>query len=100
MRKVLITQTAKKDLREIWHYIAQDSREAADKVIEAIHAGVTRISDMPGIGHPRKDVKNANYRFWRVYSYLIAYRMHGRTLYISRVVHGARKMSRIFKKRR
>jgi len=35
MRTVLVTRSAKKDLREIWHYIAQDSREAADKVIEA-----------------------------------------------------------------
>jgi plasmid stabilization system protein ParE len=37
--------------------------------------------------------------FWKVYSYLIAYRLHGKTLVISRVVHGARDLSRLFKRR-
>jgi plasmid stabilization system protein ParE len=99
MAKVFITKSAKRDLLEIWRYIARDDIAAANKVIDALHAGVEKIAKMPVIGHPRKDVGNPNYRFWRVYSYLIAYRVHGRAIYVSRVVHGARNVSRIFKRR-
>ena len=99
MRKVLVTKSAKKDLHQIWHFIAQDSVEAANKVINALNAGVTQIAEMPGIGHPRRDVGYQTYRFWKVYSYLIAYRMHSRTLVVSRVVHAARNLSKVFKHR-
>jgi hypothetical protein len=52
------------------------------------------------MGHQRLDVANPSYRFWRVYSYLIAYRVRGGILYVSRVVHGAQDFRRLFPKKR
>jgi addiction module RelE/StbE family toxin len=97
--KLRVTKTATRDLTDIWHYLADDSVEAADKVIDAIRAAIAKIVEMPNIGHPRADIAISSYRFWRVYSYLIAYRMHGETLVISRVIHGRRDLSKLFKPR-
>jgi len=99
MKTIRVTKTARKDLHDIWNYIASDSPAAATKVTDAIYAGIQQIAEMPGMGHPRRDVAISSYRFWKVYSYLIAYRLHGKTLVISRVVHGARDLSRLFKRR-
>jgi plasmid stabilization system protein ParE len=86
-------------MAEIWHFIADDSLDAADVVREKFKAAMDQLCEMPGMGHERADVKNPAYRFWRVYSYMIAYRVEGQKLYVSRVVHGARNFRRLFRKR-
>jgi plasmid stabilization system protein ParE len=58
------------------------------------------LAEMPAMGHRRSDVSNSDYRFWRVYSYLIACRVQRRTLYVSRVIHGARNLRPPFKRKR
>jgi len=51
---------------------------------------------MPGIGHSRTDVEDPRYRFWRIHSYIIAYRIDTKPITIARVLHGARDFRRIF----
>ena len=53
---------------------------------------------VPAMGHTRADVKNAHYRFRTVQPYLIAYHVRGNNLTIVRVVHGARDLTKIFKR--
>ena len=48
------------------------------------------LGDHPGGGHVRADVSDPRYRFWAVYSYVIAYRLERDHLLIVRVIHGAR----------
>jgi plasmid stabilization system protein ParE len=67
-------------------------------VNERITDAFRGLSEMPGKGHVRADVKNPAYRFWSVYSYVIAYRYDEKTLTIVRVVHGKRDFRRLFKK--
>jgi toxin ParE1/3/4 len=97
MRRLVLSKTAFKDLAEIWHFIATDNPDAADRVRDDLQSAMKRLAEMPSIGHQRSDVANSAYRFWRVYSYLIAYRVRQRTLYVSRVIHGARNLRRLFK---
>lgn len=97
MAKYRISRRADADLNAIWDYIARDSIEAADRVEAEIHSEIKRLAETPGMGHAREDVGNPSYRFWRVYSYLVAYRMEGRTLIVVRVIHGARDLRRIFR---
>jgi toxin ParE1/3/4 len=97
MAKFRISRRADADLDAIWDYIARASVQAADKVEAEIHSEIKGLAEMPGMGHEREDVANPSYRFWRVYSYLVAYRMEGRTLIVVRVVHGAQDLRRIFK---
>ena len=82
---------------QIWLYIAPNSVEAAQKVDDALHAAMRALARMPGMGHRRSDVDDPRILFWRVYSYLIAYRVERGTIVVVRVVHGARDIGRIFK---
>jgi plasmid stabilization system protein ParE len=52
---------------------------------------------MPGMGHRRTDVRDQRYHFWRVRSYIIAYRYDANDLTIVRVLHGARDFRTIFR---
>jgi plasmid stabilization system protein ParE len=96
MTRLLITRRAFRDLAQIWLYIATDSDSAADRVREELISEMKRLAEMPGMGHQRSDVSNTTYRFWRVYSYIIAYRVQGERLYVSRVLHGAQDFRRVF----
>jgi toxin ParE1/3/4 len=97
MRKLLIKPQARVDLLEIWHFIAQSSVRAADQVAENLDRAIRSLVEMPGKGHSRPDVKDSNYRFWSVYSYVIAYRFDDTSLTVVRVIHGRRNFRRIFK---
>lgn len=98
MKRLVITRTAFKDIASIWSYIAADSPDAADRVRDDIEAAMRALAEMPGMGHVRADVMIPSYRFWRVHSYIIAYRVKGATLFVSRVVHGAQDFRRLFKR--
>lgn len=95
-----VSRRAHADIAGIWDYIAKDDPIAADRVDREIHEAIQGLAAMPGKGHLRPDVADAQYRFWSVYSYVIVYRMEGRTLVVVRIVHGARDLKKFFKRRR
>jgi plasmid stabilization system protein ParE len=94
--KYRISRLADRDLDQIWRHIADDDPVAADRVDAALHAAMQLLARMPGIGHQRAEVADRRYRFWAVYSYLIAYRVEGSLLV---VVHGARDLRKLFRPR-
>ena len=61
------------DIDDIWQYVANDSVDAADRVIETIFENIATVAASPQQGHPRPDLTSAPLLFWRVYSYLIVY---------------------------
>jgi toxin ParE1/3/4 len=97
MRKLLVRPQARLDLLEIWHYIAADSIQNANRIGERLDAAIRDLPRMPGKGHARADVPNPSYRFWTVKPYVIAYRYDDATLIVMRVVHGHRNFRRLFK---
>ena len=97
MRKLLIRPQARIDLLEIWHYIASDSLVAADRVAQRLEEEIRGLITMPGKGHFRSDVNDSQYRFWSVYSYVIAYKYNDVTLTVVRVLHGRRDLRKVFK---
>lgn len=98
MRKLLIQPQARVDLLEIWHHIAAESPAATTRVTQKIESAIRGLADMPGKGHTRSDVKDSRFRFWSVYSYVIAYRYDETALTVARVVHGRRNFRRLFKR--
>jgi plasmid stabilization system protein ParE len=92
--RVDVTPSAARDLVQIWEYIAADSLDAADRVIERIRGEFQRLAAMPGMGHTRKEL-GPEYRVWGVYSYLVVYRPDVRPIQIIRVVSGWRDLGRI-----
>jgi plasmid stabilization system protein ParE len=97
--RFVLTPQARADLVAIWNYIAEDSPENADRVLERLYGAFTRLAETPGMGHHREDLANARHRFWTVYSYVIAYRDQTRPLQIIAIVHGARQLEAFFQGR-
>ncbi len=90
MKRYILTPRAKRDVNEIWDYIANDNVEAADRVLDALESAMVKLAKNPGIGHWREELADKSHRLWLVYSYLIVYRHEAKPLQIVRVLHAAR----------
>jgi len=86
------TQQARRDLREIWHYIDQSDTNAADRQLRRIAEVVTQISQVPKMGRPRPELAR-NLRSFAVGRYLIFYELEPTILRVTRVMHTARDMT-------
>jgi plasmid stabilization system protein ParE len=96
MSRFVLTARARLDLLNIWNYIAEDSIDAADKVVGELRAAFEGLADMPGKGHIREELVDPRHRVWSVYSSLIIYRVNTTPLQIVSVVHGARDLRALF----
>ena len=95
-----ITPSARRDIKSIWRYIAQDSVHYADLVADAILATCYATAELPEIGHARPDLTQRNILFVPVRNYeryVIAYAAESEPLRILRVLHGARDVPRLFR---
>jgi antitoxin ParD1/3/4/toxin ParE1/3/4 len=90
VRQYALHPEALVDIEETWHYIANDSVDAAERAIESIFENMASLAVSPQQGHPRRDLTSAPLLFWRVYSYLIVYAPDERPLSIVAVIHGQR----------
>jgi toxin ParE1/3/4 len=78
------------DLDEIRGYIADDSPDAADRVITEIFDAIRNLVPFPRIGHQRPDPTSRPLRSIRVRDYLIAYAPDEKALWVVAVMHGRR----------
>jgi antitoxin ParD1/3/4/toxin ParE1/3/4 len=95
VKRYILTPRAKRDINEIWEYIASDNIEAADRVLDALESAMVKLAKSPGIGHWREELADKRHRFWLVYSYLIAYRHETKPVQIVRVLHASRDVQSI-----
>ena len=97
MKRFVVTPRARRDINEIWDYIADDNIEAAGRVLDALDRAMIRLAKNPGIGHLREDLADKRHRFLLVYSYLIVYRPETKPLQIIRILHAARDLQSILR---
>jgi plasmid stabilization system protein ParE len=90
MTPFVLTRLARRDLEEIWDYLAADHRDVAERVLSGIEAAIVKLTRTPGIGHLREDLADRRHRFSLVYTYLIVYRPGTQPLEIIRVLHASR----------
>jgi toxin ParE1/3/4 len=90
-----ILRSAVKDLDEIWLYIARDSVDAAEKMIQRIEEASQNLASMPGMGQKRDDLQ-PGVRSYPVGRYLIFYRAVRSGIEVLHVYHGARKYEDLF----
>jgi toxin ParE1/3/4 len=90
--KIIISPQAEADLSDIWHYIAEDNLEAADRVIAKIKQIIANLSNSPKMGHCR-DNFSRGLRSVPVGRYLIFYREIKERLEVVHVLHGARDIT-------
>ena len=98
MKSFDLTPDALEDILSIWEFIAEDSVEAANRVLGKLNEAFQQLVQMPGLGHRRRDLTKRDLRFWTVYSYLIIYRQSD-PLLIVRVLHGKRNVKKLLKER-
>lgn len=94
MARLSISRDAKKDLREIFVYIARDNVAAARRMLSLFHQSFSAIAAQPGIGRRRDELK-AGYQSHATGNYVIYYRIANGIVRILRVLHGARDLQRL-----
>lgn len=93
MKRFRVTPAARRDLLEIWEYLADETGcHAADSVLREIRDALERLAQFPKIGHQRDDLGDESLRVWPVHSYLVVYRPEQRPVEIVRVVSGYRDL--------
>ncbi len=95
MSQAFRTSRAELDLLEIWEFIAEDSLEAADRLIRNIHRRCQALAESPLTGHKREDL-SPGLRSCAVGNYIIFYRPITNGIEVIRVLHGARDIPEIF----
>ena len=56
MKRYVLTPSAKRDLGDIWDFIAQDNVDAADRVLDALEAAMSKPAKNPGLGQWREEL--------------------------------------------
>ncbi len=92
-----LTPEAQAGVEEICAFVAEDSIDAALRVLEEFERAFDQLAATPGLGHKREDLTRRPVRFWGVFSYLVVYDPEGTPLTVIAVLHGARDIKRLLK---
>lgn len=95
MPRLVILPAARADLIEIGDFIAQDSPERAALFVAEIEERMTQAAERPG-SFPFRNELHAGLRSARHGRYLIFFIEVAEEVWIVRVLHGARDLSRLF----
>jgi toxin ParE1/3/4 len=90
--KIDRSAAAKRDLANIWEYIAPYSMKGASRTIREIYATFSLLADTPAVGRVRPDL-GGELRSFPVAEYLILYRYSDTMLSIVRILHAARDIT-------
>jgi toxin ParE1/3/4 len=93
--RLSVSRDAKKDLRDIFAYIAVDNVSAARRTIAVHNDKFLALAAQPGIGRRRDEIK-PGYQSHPVHRYVIYYRFAKGIVRILRFIHGARDFGKLF----
>ncbi|HEY9834602.1 MAG TPA: type II toxin-antitoxin system RelE/ParE family toxin [Stenomitos sp.] len=95
MSRFKLSTQAGQDLEDIWIYIAQDSEQAADALIDEIIQRFPKLAAFPDMGRKRDDLLEGLHCF-PVKSYVLFYRRTQEGIEIFRILHGRRDIESVF----
>lgn len=95
MSEVVLSELAEGDLTEIWVFVAQDSTEAADHLIDEIYERCKLLAHSPKAGRLRPELA-PSIRSFAVGSYVVFYRERATGVEVARVLHGRRDIPSVF----
>lgn len=89
---VRLLRVAEEDLTEIVTYIAADRPSAAEAVAAKIEKNLKLLSKHPQLGRIpyEEELMRSGFRFLVVENYLIFYMIEAQSVYVHRILHGAR----------
>lgn len=88
--KIVWTEPARQDLREIFEYISNDNPNAARRLLGEIKEQALILIDNPQIGRSGR-VEGTRELVLSGTNYILPYRIKGKQIQILAVFHGARK---------
>ena len=94
MARVVYSNVAKADLREIWDYVSDDSQLQADRLIERIRSKLEHLAKWNTLGRPRPEIAR-NCRSYPFGKYCFFFRPIDDGIEIIRVIHSARDLDQI-----
>ncbi|MFN3076965.1 MAG: type II toxin-antitoxin system RelE/ParE family toxin [Alphaproteobacteria bacterium] len=94
MPPIVRSRLARRDLLEIWEYIAADRSSAADRVLCEIAAKIALLETTPLLGTSRDEL-SPGLRSLPVSNHIVFYRHGTGVVEIVRVLHGARDVTRL-----
>ncbi len=88
--RVSITRAAESDIEQAWSFIAQDSPETADKFINRLEEQIETLEIFPNRCAliPENEILGTRCMIYG--DYRTVFRVAKRTVYVLRVIHGAR----------
>lgn len=92
MKPVDILPEARRDLDDIFDYIALDNADAATRTLNRIYQAASRLQLFPESGRERPEVGEGA-RSILVGRYLLFYRVGRDNLEVARVIHGSRDLA-------
>jgi toxin ParE1/3/4 len=101
MSRYALTTEAQEDLRGIRQYLIEEAGPRVTCYVLAKFVDSFRgLASTPGIGHLREDLTmREDLRFWRVFSYIIVYRLGSKPLAVVAVLHGKRDVAGVLRQR-
>jgi len=84
---------AKKDLKQIYDYIARDSKYYAKNVVQNIVERSESLKNSPEIGRIVPETDDSNVRELFIYSYRLIYEILPDGIMILAIIHGKRDLS-------
>jgi toxin ParE1/3/4 len=94
MAKVIYSDVAKADLREIWDYISADSQFQADRLIERLRLKFEHLAKWNTLGRPRPEL-GKDTRSYPLGKYCFYFRPLEDGIEVIRVLHSARDLDQI-----
>lgn len=90
--QIRLLKIAEEDFTEIVSFIADENPTAAEANADKIEKNLELLSENPKLGRiPRdEEIRNLGYRYVIVQNYIIFYTIEQRTIFIHRILHGAR----------
>lgn len=98
MQQILRTRRSRADLLEIILYIRENNPSAAKRFLDQVDSRLKLLAKFPLIGSARSEL-GENLRSLPVGKHLIFYRPTEKGIRVVRILHGARNLSRIFRRR-
>lgn len=97
---VIWTAPAKRDLKNIHDYIADDSTYYANRVVQDIVSKTASLKDSPELGRIVPELSEPKVRELFIYSYRLIYEIQNDHVYILAIIHGKRDFSTAYQEKR
>jgi toxin ParE1/3/4 len=98
MATIQRTPESRVDYLEIFVFVGEQNLPAAERLIEIFDQKLELLADMPGLGPARPEL-GKGIRSFPVGNYIIFYRAVDGGIELLRVLHGARNIRKIFRKK-